>query len=211
MADAAVVLLSGGLASCVAATLTRAIGMDLALLHGSWGQASEARERRAFEAIADHLRVPPERRLAVDLPVLRELRRRGPEPLPLGSLLAAATAWGDQLQARAVVAGCSEAAAGRGPDRRESFLRAFEVVAALGTRPGTRLPFHAPLLRLSGAEAVRRGTDLGAPLHLTWSCEAAGGPACGACAPCRDRSRAFREAGIDDPVADAHLPEAPGA
>lgn len=221
MADLAVVALSGGMDSCVAAAMTRAIGMELALLHGDYGQRTEARERRAFEEIADFYGVPAARRLVVDFAGLRAIggsaltdrRIEVPEgdleaagvpatyvPFRNAHLLSACTSWGEVLGARAVVTGFVEEDSSGYPDCRESFLRAFEVAAALGTRPGTRLAFHAPLLHLRKSAIVRKGLELGAPLQLSWSCYQGEDLACGRCDSCRLRLRGFREAGAEDPI-----------
>lgn len=227
MADIAVVSLSGGMDSCVVTAMTHAIGMDLALLHGDYGQRTEARERRAFEAIAEFYRVPQERRLVVDFRALRaiggsaltdpsvavpegDLSRTGVPatyvPFRNAHLLSACTSWGEVLKARAVVVGFVEEDSSGYPDCREAFLRAFEVAANLGTRPETRLAFHAPLLHLKKADIVRKGQELGAPLHFSWSCYQGDELACGRCDSCLLRLRGFREAGMVDPIPYAEAP-----
>lgn len=227
MADIAVVSLSGGMDSCVVTAMTHAIGMDLALLHGDYGQRTEARERRAFEAIADFYRVPAERRLVVDFTALRVIGGSAltdrsmavPEgdlagagvpstyvPFRNAHLLSACTSWGEVLKARAVVVGFVEEDSSGYPDCREAFFRAFEMAANLGTRPETRLAFHAPLLHLKKAEIVRKGVELGAPLQLSWSCYQGEELACGRCDSCLLRLRGFREAGLEDPIPYAAAP-----
>lgn len=230
MADIAVISLSGGMDSCVVTAMTQAIGMELALLHGDYGQRTEARERKAFTAIADHYRVPAERRLVVDFKGLRAIGGSAltdPSlPVPEGDLagkgipstyvpfrnahlLSACTSWGEVLGARAVVVGFVEADGSGYPDCREAFFRAFEVVANLGTRPETRLAFHAPLLHLKKADIVRKGLELAAPLHLSWSCYQREDEACGRCDSCLLRLRGFREAGIRDPIPYAQAADLP--
>jgi 7-cyano-7-deazaguanine synthase len=231
MADIAVVALSGGMDSCVVTAMTHAIGMELALLHGDYGQRTETRERQAFRAIADHFDVPVERRLVIDFTALRAIGGSSltdtaiavPEgnlhqlgipntyvPFRNAHLLSACTSWGEVLQARAVVVGFVEEDSSGYPDCREAFFRAFEVVANLGTRPETRLAFHAPLLHLRKADIVRKGLQLGAPLHLSWSCYQGEDLACGRCDSCRLRLKGFRDAGIRDPIpylAGSDLPQ----
>lgn len=229
MADIAVVSLSGGMDSCVVTAMTHAIGMELALLHGDYGQRTERRERRAFDAIADFYGVPAHRRLVVDFTGLRAIGGSAltdpsipvPEGDPHGSgipatyvpfrnahLLSACTSWGEVLAARAVVVGFVEEDSSGYPDCREAFFRAFEVVANLGTRPETRLAFHAPLLHLKKSDIVRKGMELGAPLQLSWSCYQGEERACGRCDSCRLRLRGFHEAGLADPIDYAFIPEA---
>ena len=91
------------------------------------------------------------------------------------------------------------------PDCRPEFIDAFERLAALATKAGVegaRLRIHAPLIRLTKAEIIRRGLALGVDYGLTHSCydpDAAGTP-CGRCDSCRLRAKGFAEAGVDDPA-----------
>jgi len=224
MADLAVVALSGGMDSCVTTALAHQAGFELALLHGDYGQRTEARERRAFEDIADSYTVPASRRLVVDFTALRAIGGSAltdPSiPLPEGDLdrpgipasyvpfrnahlLAACVSWAEVIGARAIFVGFVEEDSSGYPDCREAFLRSFEVTANLGTRPETRLAFHAPLIHLRKAEIVRRGLDLAAPLHLSWSCYQGEEKACGRCDSCLLRLRGFTEAAARDPIAYA--------
>jgi 7-cyano-7-deazaguanine synthase len=220
-APLAVVSLSGGLDSCVAAAVARDQGFDLALLHADYGQRTEARERQAFQAIADHYRVGADRRLVVPFAGLRAIGGSALTdpgiPLPEGDLdrkdipasyvpfrnahlLAAAVSWAEVLGASAVYVGFVEEDSSGYPDCREAFLQAFERAADLGTRPTTRLSLRAPLIHLSKADIVRRGMALGAPLHLTWSCYQGEQAACGRCDSCLLRLRGFAQAGFQDPI-----------
>lgn len=125
MAERAVVSLSGGLDSCVAVAMAQAEGFDLALLHADYGQLTERRERQAFEAIADHYAVPPQRRLIISFENLRKIGGSAltdPNiPLPEGDLhregvpvsyvpfrnahlLATAVSWAEVLQEQALLA-----------------------------------------------------------------------------------------------------------
>lgn len=224
-APLSVVSLSGGLDSCVAAAVARAAGFDLALLHADYGQLTEARERAAFEAIAAHYGAS--RRLVVPFAGLSaiggsaltdpsiplpegDLEREGVPvsyvPFRNAHLLATAVSWAEVLGAKAIHVGFVEEDSSGYPDCREAFLRAFEQAAALGTRPGTDLAFHAPLIHLRKAEIVKLGLELGAPLHLTWSCYQAEGEACGRCDSCLLRLRGFKEAGAADPIPYAFIP-----
>jgi 7-cyano-7-deazaguanine synthase len=220
-----VVALSGGLDSCVAAAAARAEGYGLALLHADYGQLTEKRERRAFEAIADFYGAGP--RLVVPFEGLRRIGGSALTdptiPLPEGDLgrtgvpvsyvpfrnahlLATATSWAEVLGARAVHVGFVEEDSSGYPDCREAFLRAFEAAAALGTKPGTDLAFRAPLIHLRKSAIVRLGRELGAPLHLTWSCYQGEEEACGRCDSCLLRLRGFLEAGFPDPIPYAFIP-----
>lgn len=228
MADLAVVSLSGGLDSCVAAAIARSEGFELALLHADYGQLTEARERQAFHDIADHYGVPAHLRLCIpfaNLNLIGGSALTDPSiPLPEGDLeraevpvsyvpfrnghlLATAVSWAEVLGAPRIVVGFVEEDSSGYPDCREVFLRAFEQAANLGTRPETRLKLSAPLIHLKKSEIVKRGLELNAPLHLTWSCYQGEREACGCCDSCLLRLRGFKVAGARDPIPYAAIPD----
>ncbi|MBP7146151.1 MAG: 7-cyano-7-deazaguanine synthase QueC [Acidobacteria bacterium] len=215
----AVVLLSGGMDSTVTAALA-ARESRIAVLHATYGQRTAARERRAFEALAEYFGVPPGLRRVVDIAFLSALGgsaltdpalavpEAGPGagvpvtyvPFRNAHLLSSAVSWAEVLGAGSVWIGAVEEDSSGYPDTRESFLRAFEAAVRAGTRAGARLSIRAPLVHRSKAEIVRTGIALGVPFGLTWSCYQRDAVACGRCESCRLRRKAFREAGIDDPL-----------
>lgn len=218
-ATLAVCLVSGGMDSCVTAALAREENAELAFLHVSYGQLTEARERRAFEELADFYGVS--RRLAVSL---EHLARIGGSsltdpsvpvseadldapgiptsyvPFRNAHLLAVATSWAEVTRARRVYIGAVAEDSSGYPDCRPEFYEAFQRVINTGTRPETRVEIRTPVIHMRKAEIIRRGFSLGAPLGLTWSCYRAEGRACGGCDSCALRLRAFREAGLEDPI-----------
>ncbi|MBI3129782.1 MAG: 7-cyano-7-deazaguanine synthase QueC [Acidobacteria bacterium] len=226
----AVVSLSGGMDSCVTTAEALAAGFEVALLHANYGQRTEARERRAFEEIANHYGVPADRRLVISFDNLRLIggsaltdasialpededpHRAGVPvsyvPFRNAHLLSTATSWAEVLGASAIFVGFVEEDGSGYPDCTEAFLRSFETTANLGTRPETRLAFQAPLIHLRKGEIVRRGLELGAPLHLSWSCYQGEAQACGHCDSCTLRLQGFKEAGVADPIPYAFIPEA---
>ncbi|HLH27279.1 MAG TPA: 7-cyano-7-deazaguanine synthase, partial [Acidimicrobiales bacterium] len=89
------------------------------------------------------------------------------------------------------------------PDCRPEFIQAFRRVAETGQRRGVEgrpVRIVTPLIESTKAGIVRTGLDLGAPLHLTWSCYRGGDRPCGTCDACTLRARGFAEAGVDDPA-----------
>jgi len=228
MAELAVVSLSGGLDSCVAAAMARAAGFDLALLHADYGQLTEARERRAFNDIADFYAVPESHRLVISFENLRkiggsaltdtsiplpegDLHRQGVPvsyvPFRNGHLLATAVSWAEVLKASHIFVGFVEEDSSGYPDCREVFLKSFETTANLGTKPETHLKLHAPLIHFKKAQIVAKGLALNAPLHLSWSCYQGQAEACGHCDSCLLRLRGFQEAGSADPIPYAFIPD----
>ena len=215
----AVCLVSGGMDSCVTAAIAREENAELAFLHASYGQRTEARERRAFEQLADFYGVG--RRLVVSLEHLARIGGSSltdpsipvPEadlasteiptsyvPFRNAHLLAAATSWSEVIGARRVYIGAVSEDSSGYPDCRPEFYAAFQRVVDVGTRPATRVEIRTPVIHMRKSEIIRRGLELGAPLRLTWSCYQAEEKACGRCDSCALRLRAFREAGAQDPI-----------
>ena len=215
----AVVLVSGGMDSCVAAAIARQTH-DLAFLHLSYGQRTEERERRAFRDLARHFGVA--RTMETRLDHLKAIggsaltdpgrdavqARRADSSIPdtyvpfrNTHLLALAASWGEVLGARQIVIGAVEEDSSGYPDCRQVYYEAFNRLLRLGTRPETDLQVATPLIHMSKAEIVREGARLNAPLHLTWSCYTDSEAACGRCESCRLRLKGFAEAGLRDPIA----------
>ena len=215
----AVVLTSGGLDSCVTAAIAAKDHL-LALMHATYGQRTAARERQAFEQIADHYQVAPERRLVLDISFLAAIggsaltdrRIEVPEgtpgtgipvtyvPFRNAHLLASGVSWAEVLGAREVYIGAVEEDSSGYPDCRDVFIKAFEQAIQLGTAAGTSLVLRTPLIHSNKAQIVARGVALKAPLHLTWSCYQRETLACGRCESCYLRLKGFREAGVVDPI-----------
>ena len=86
------------------------------------------------------------------------------------------------------------------PDCRPEFYEAFQETVDLGTKPETNIQIRTPVIAMKKAEIVKIGQQLAAPLKLTWSCYKESEIACGSCDSCALRLRAFREAGIEDPI-----------
>ncbi|MCX8050596.1 MAG: 7-cyano-7-deazaguanine synthase QueC [Chlorobi bacterium] len=222
----AVVLLSGGMDSLVTLAIVRAEGYDAAALHLNYGQRTQERELRAFTDICDHYGIGD--RLVVDVGYLSaiggssltdprieveraNLERRGiPSsyvPFRNANILAIATSWAEVLGARAIAIGAVEEDSSGYPDCRQEFFRAFERVIALGTKPDTNISILTPVIHMRKDEIVRRGAELDAPFHLSWSCYQRSDVACGQCDSCALRLRGFQRAGIPDPIPYATIPQ----
>lgn len=218
----AVVLVSGGMDSCVTAAIARQTH-EVAFVHASYGQLTERRERQAFDAIADFWGV--RQRLAVRLDhfkqiggsALTDARIAVPEgepsqavgaseipptyvPFRNAHFLSVAVSWAEVIGANAVFIGAVAEDSSGYPDCRPEYYRVFQELVRIGTRPETNITMMTPVIGMRKSEIVRRGLELGAPLHLTWSCYQFGDAACGACDSCRLRLRAFAEAGAKDPI-----------
>ncbi len=219
----AVVLLSGGMDSCVTAAIAQETH-DLALVHASYCQRTERRERQAFNDIADFYAV--RERLVVQLnhfaqiggSALTDARISVPEsqtgqsiggneipstyvPFRNAHFLAVAVSWAEVIGATAVFIGAVAEDSSGYPDCRPEYYRVFQQLVREGTRPETHIEIATPVISMRKWEIVKRGMELGAPLNRTWSCYQFEDAACGACDSCRLRLSAFAEAGISDPIA----------
>ena len=211
----AVVLLSGGMDSCVCAALA-ARDFEAAAVHVSYGQRTEERERRSFLAICDRLGIHD--RLVVRNEALRaiggsaltdpkiavpESHLAGLEipvtyvPFRNAHFLSVAVSWAEVLGAEKVYIGAVEQDSSGYPDCRPAYYRAFNEVVRTGTRDG-KIEIVTPLIGMRKSEIVTRGLELGAPFDLTWSCYSREDRACGVCDSCVLRLRAFHEAGAVD-------------
>jgi len=217
--ELAICLVSGGMDSCVTAAIANNENDELAFLHVSYGQRTEQRERKAFEDLADYYDVKlrlvislehlaliggsslTDSNLAVTPPDLSsQVIPSSYVPFRNSHLLAAAVSWGEVIGARAIYIGAVAEDSSGYPDCRPEFYAAFQNVIDLGTKPETNITIRTPVIGLKKSEIVRTGFDLAAPLHLTWSCYQANELACGNCDSCALRLRAFREAGVRDPI-----------
>jgi len=215
----AICLVSGGMDSCVTAAIANEENDELAFLHVSYGQRTEKREREAFEALADHYNVKS--RLVLSLEHLAKIGGSSltddriavtaanlsapgiPSsyvPFRNAHLLSAAVSWGEVINATAIYIGAVAEDSSGYPDCRPEFYDAFQNVLDIGTKPETRITVETPVIAMRKSEIVQRGIELGAPLHLTWSCYKESESACGNCDSCALRLRAFREARVADPI-----------
>jgi len=219
----AVVLLSGGMDSCVCATMA-ARDFEAAAAHISYGQRTEDRERRSFLAICDRLGIRdrllvrnealraiggsaltdpniavPESHLGHDIPVTYV-------PFRNAHFLSVGVSWAEVLGAEKVFIGAVEQDSSGYPDCRRAYYRAFNKVVKTGTKEG-RIEIVTPLIGMRKAEIVTLGLELRAPFDLTWSCYSREDHACGVCDSCVLRLRAFREAGAADPIPYAQQTE----
>ncbi len=218
----AVVLLSGGMDSCVCAALARR-DYATAAVHISYGQRTEQRERLAFDrvcerlGISDRLVARNEALRAVGGSALTDPRIAVPEAAEIGRevpvtyvpfrnahLLAVAVSWAEVLGAEKIYIGAVEQDSSGYPDCRPAYYRAYNEVIKAGTKEG-RIEIVTPLIGMRKSEIVRLGLELNAPFDLTWSCYSREDSACGVCDSCVLRLRAFHQVGAADPIPYAEL------
>jgi 7-cyano-7-deazaguanine synthase len=216
----AVVLLSGGMDSCVCAALA-ARDHDAAAVHVSYGQRTEQRELQSFLAICQRLNIQHKLAVrndalraiggsaltdeAIAVPVAESVGHGIPVtyvPFRNAHFLAVAVSWAEVLGAGKVYIGAVEPDSSGYPDCRPAYYEAFNAVVKAGTKEGS-IQVVTPLIAMRKAEIVRLGLELGAPFDLTWSCYSREDQACGKCDSCVLRLQAFEAAGAKDPIAYA--------
>lgn len=214
-----IVLVSGGMDSCVTAAIAARDGGELAFLHVSYGHRTEAREREAFNDIADHY--GGERRLDISIEHLAKIGGSSLTdenikvteanldsteiptsyvPFRNANMLSIAVSWAEVIGATALYIGAVAEDSSGYPDCRPEFFEAFQKAIDTGTKPDTHIEIRTPIIHLSKAEIVKKGIELNAPLELTWSCYRNETEACGTCDSCALRLRGFAKAGVRDPI-----------
>jgi 7-cyano-7-deazaguanine synthase len=231
----AVVLLSGGMDSATSLGWAKARGWACHALVIDYGQRHRT-ELAAARRVAEALGAAELRVVTVDLRAIGGSALTADQPVPVDRderaigaggipdtyvparntvFLAIALGWAETLGASDLVAGMNALDYSGYPDCRPEFVRAFEALAAVGTRAGVEgaaIRVHTPLMALDKAGIVRLGLSLGVDFALTHSCydPAPDGAACGRCDACRLRAKGFREAGVPDPTRYAVAAAAPG-
>jgi 7-cyano-7-deazaguanine synthase len=224
----AIVLLSGGMDSCVCATLAKR-DLDAAAVHISYGQRTEEREQKSFLGICDRLGIKD--RLQVRNEALRAIGGSAltdeniavPESHAIGHdipvtyvpfrnahFLSVAVSWAEVLGAEQIYIGAVEQDSSGYPDCRPAYYEAFNRVIRAGTKEG-KIEIVTPLIAMRKHEIVRLGLELGAPFDLTWSCYSREDRACGVCDSCVLRLRAFEQAGAKDPIPYLETTAAPAS
>lgn len=221
----AVVLLSGGLDSTTALAIARSEGFDTYALSFSYGQRHSF-ELEAAKKVAESLDTNQHKIVSIDLRAfggsaltddIRVPKSRGFDEMSHGIpvtyvparntiFLSFALAWAEVLGSSDIFIGVNALDYSGYPDCRPEFIEAFERLANLATKAGVEgrqnLKIHTPLIALSKAEIIQRGTDLGVDYRLTSSCYDPGpvGQPCGTCDSCLLRQKGFREIGLLDPL-----------
>jgi len=222
--DLAVVLVSGGMDSCLTAAIA-AEKYELAFLHMNYGPKTEVRELQSFNKIADYYSV--QHRLIVDMQHFSTIggssltdsqieisnadlnREKIPSsyvPFRNANILSIAVSWAEVIKAKKIFIGAVEEDSSGYPDCTKSFFKSFNEVIKKGTKPDTDIEIVTPLLNLSKSEIVSKSLELKAPIHLTWSCYRNNDIACGICDSCALRLRGFQIAGAEEPLPYLDIP-----
>ncbi len=221
----AVILVSGGLDSATALAMAQADGFQCYAMSFDYGQRHQAELQAAQRVtaaagVSEHRIINLDLRQfggsaltdeAIDVPTSGN-EEAEPEGIPVTYVparntvfLSLALAWSEVLGARDIFVGVNAVDYSGYPDCRPEYIAAFEAMANLATKSGVEqhhLSLHTPLIDLSKADIITRGTALGVDYALTVSCYQANdeGAACGLCDSCRIRRQGFVDAGIADPT-----------
>jgi 7-cyano-7-deazaguanine synthase len=220
MMPKAVVLLSGGLDSAVTLAIALNEGMDVTAISIRYGQR-HTKELDSADAVCRHYGIE-NRTIDIDLSSFRSSltdkrmtvpsNRKGKleEEIPSTYVparniifLSIAAGVAESIDAEAIYIGANAVDFSGYPDCKPEFFSSFREMLAVGTKAGTEgkaIDIRTPILELSKADIVRKGKELKAPLHLTWSCYEGGDEACGNCDSCSLRLKGFREAGFKDEI-----------
>ena len=223
-AKPAVVLLSGGMDSATTLAMARADGLQAYALSFAYGQRQNV-ELEAARKVARALGVVEHRVVTIDLATFGGSALTSTLPVPKDRsasemshgvpvtyvparntiFLSYALAWAEVLKAFDIFIGVNSVDYSGYPDCRPEFIAAFERLASLATVSGVehrgRFVIHAPLLTLTKAEIIERGTKLGVDYGLTHSCyDPQGELACGRCDACLLRRAGFAKARVPDPT-----------
>ena len=214
----AIVLISGGMDSCVTASCAKEDGFQLSFLHINYGQRTERRELQSFHEISIFFNV--EEKLIIDMSYFSDIgdscltdkNIAVPKgnltsndipvsyvPFRNANILAAATSWAEAINAEAIYIGAVEEDSSGYPDCRRNFYNAFEKTIDEGTKPDTAIKIISPIINLNKREIVLKGIELKSPLELTWSCYQNENKPCKQCDSCLLRERGFKKANITDP------------
>lgn len=215
----AVVLVSGGMDSATAVYEAIDRGYEPYFLHVSYGQETESKEYDCARALAD--KVGAEEFLAVSATHLGQLGgssltdpsiaiadasadgKTVPDtyvPFRNANLIAMAVSYAEVSDCSAIFIGAHTEDFSGYPDCRPEFFAAFQEVIDFGTHPETGIDLVAPFAEFSKTDIARRGSELGVPYELTWSCYRSKEPACGTCDSCTLRVDAFQNIGERDPI-----------
>ena len=222
----AVVLVSGGLDSATTLAFSIRDGFEPYALSFAYGQRhgveiSAAKRVAASLGAREHriaeidLRIFGRSALTDEIPVPRNRGEKSAADIPVTYVparntifLSYALAWCEALGAADIFIGANAVDYSGYPDCRPAFISTFEQLANVATKAGVegaRFHIHAPLLQMSKAQIIEKGTELGVDFSLTHSCydPTVDSLACGECDSCRIRLEGFRAAGLEDPIAYA--------
>ena len=218
--ELAIVLVSGGMDSCLSAAIANQHHNKLAFLHLNYGQNTEKKELECFHAISEHFHVPLNYRKIIDVSFLKQIggssltddhievkKYQGDSdeipdsyvPFRNTHIISMAVSWAEVIGAKKIYIGAVEEDSSGYPDCRPSYYKAINNLIKEGTKDGD-IEVITPLIKMSKKEIVQKAVDIKAPIEHSWSCYEREDKSCGVCDSCALRLRGFQQAGIEDPI-----------
>jgi len=218
MVKRAIVLCSGGMDSLITTAVAKRENDEIYLLHANYGQRTEQKELKSFQRICKYFK--PDGQLVVDIDFLvkiggnsltdyhmdvplNHLTDSVPNtyvPFRNGNLISIAVSWAEVIEAQSIYIGAVEVDSSGYPDCRRVFYDQLEKAINLGTKDETQIFLKTPIIDKMKHEIINIGRELGIPFELSWSCYVNNEIACGECDSCILRIRAFKQAGMIDPI-----------
>ena len=218
--DLAIVLVSGGMDSCLTAAIANENHENLAFLHLNYGQNTEKKELECYHAICDHYGVSTDKRKIIDVSFLKQIggssltddqievkKFQGDSeeipdsyvPFRNTHIISMAVSWGEVIGASKIYIGAVEEDSSGYPDCRPAYYEAINNLIKVGTKDGN-IEVKTPLIKMTKKEIILKAVELMAPIHLSWSCYERNDKSCGVCDSCALRLRGFQQAGLEDPI-----------
>lgn len=209
----AIIALSGGIDSAVAAGIAKEQGYELYFLTVNYGQKNLKKELKNSAKLAEHYGVIEHKvidmkwlgDLGNSLATDRKISEKGSDdnliyvPYRNTCIIAACIAWAEINGAEAIFTG-SEAGPWICPDNSPEYYEKFNELVQISTKLNKKVKLYAPLNYCTKEDDVRKGIELGVPFEYTWTCVARDDKACGVCQPCRGRLDAFKKNNVEDPI-----------
>jgi len=214
----AVVLTSGGMDSLITTAIAKNENDEIYLLHANYGQRTEQKELDSFHNIANYFKPKDVMIINIDYLVQiggnsltdknmdipkNELSDSVPNtyvPFRNGNLISIAASWAEVLGAQKIYIGAVEVDSSGYPDCRKEFYIKLESAINAGTKDDTNIQICTPIIDKMKSEIIKIGAQLNIPFDLSWSCYENNDIACAECDSCLLRIKAFKEAGIKDPI-----------
>lgn len=209
----AIIALSGGIDSAVAAAIAKKEGYELYFLTVNYGQKNIERELSNSMKLAEYFGVKEHK--IIDMKWLGELGNSGITDINIHfenvsddfiyvpyrntCIISACIAWAEVNGAEAIFTG-SEAGPWICPDNSPEYYEKFNNLVSISTKLNKNVKIYAPLNYSDKVGNIKKGIELNVPFQYTWTCVARADKACGVCEPCRDRLEAFQKIGMTDPV-----------
>ncbi|MBI9031853.1 7-cyano-7-deazaguanine synthase QueC [bacterium] len=220
MTKKAIILVSGGMDSLVTIAIAKQENAELYFLHANYGQKTQTKEQECFDNLVQYYH--PKDTLTVDLTYLKQIggtslidinqeikdhnlndSKSVPDtyvPFRNGNLIVIATSWAEVIGAQSIYIGAVEEDSSGYPDCRETFYQALNKAIDIGTKDETKIQIKTPIIHKTKAEIINIGKKLNAPFQFSWSCYRNNDYACGSCDSCFLRLKAFKKAGMKDPI-----------